>query len=597
MKTPFSSKTLIALAVAVAVAAAYETGANEQPIPPPPATDGVLPAGIQPGSPVAEVVKLVQSGVDVDVIQTYISNCPSGFNLDADKIIVLTDAGLSSELINAMFAHDQAVKATFPSAVPPEPPANQQPESATEPPVVAEDTSASDGAAQAPQEITVNYFYNNLAPYGSWVALDGYGYCWRPNVTVYNSCWRPYCDRGRWVYTDCGWYWNSDCAWGATFHYGRWFCHPGFGWCWWPDTVWAPSWVTWRSCYNNYCGWAPLPPYTAYQQGIGFCYRGNNVAVNFGFGLGANSYTFVSYGNICQPHPRNHCLPQNQVNQVYHQSTVVNDYTYNDRHRIENRGISPTAFAGSTRHPIPTVPVASLNGSGRQNRGGWNHGDRHSGVPATVNPASQNVNGANPQPGVAAQNIGASISQPSSNIPRNHRLPFASPPPGGSRPTVANGGGQATPAHPTAQQPRQNGNPRRIDPPPRPVQANVPAANNLAVSAPAPAQGRHHNPMIANGNNRVQNPQPNRTHVVAAPVERPQMNQPVRTPPPARVAPAPVVSTGRPQMALNEPRPNVNHNSQPAPRNNAAPAAAASQPQSSGNNGYGRGPNWVVQNH
>ena len=37
------------------------------------------------------------------------------------------------------------------------------------------------------------------------------------------------------------------------------FTMRAYGWCWAPDTVWGPSWVTWRYS-GDYCGWAPLPP-------------------------------------------------------------------------------------------------------------------------------------------------------------------------------------------------------------------------------------------------------------------------------------------------------------------------------------------------
>ena len=112
----------------------------------------------------------------------------------------------------------------------------------------------------------MNYFYDTLAPYGTWVQVDGYGRCWQPLVVVSEPGWQPYCDRGHWVYTDAGWYWMSDYSWGwAPFHYGRWFHHERFGWVWTPDTVWGPSWVTWRYS-DDYCGWAPLPPFTAYRE-------------------------------------------------------------------------------------------------------------------------------------------------------------------------------------------------------------------------------------------------------------------------------------------------------------------------------------------
>jgi hypothetical protein len=365
MKTYFSSKILIALAVAIAAAAAIGTQADEQPIPPP-SIDIALPAGIPPGSPVAQVVKLVQAGVDASVIQTYITNCPSAFNLDADKIIALADAGLPSDLVNLMFEHDNNFLASLPTAAAPPPSPAPAPVVAASPPPVE---TASPPPAEPPTEVTVNYFHQNLSPYGSWVEVDGYGRCWRPNIVVYDTGWRPYCDRGRWVYSDCGWYWDSDYSWGMTFHYGRWFNSPSHGWCWWPDTVWAPSWVTWRSS-DAYCGWAPLPPRTVYRTGIGFSYCGDDVAVSFGFGLSSSCYTFVNYNNFCQPNPRRYCAPVTQVNQFYSQTTVINNFDCKQE-TICNQGVSATSISQAANRRVEPVPIGQLVNPGRR---GW-HGN------------------------------------------------------------------------------------------------------------------------------------------------------------------------------------------------------------------------------
>lgn len=96
-----------------------------------------------------------------------------------------------------------------------------------------------------------------LGPYGTWVEVGSYGRCWRPvGIEV---GWRPYCE-GEWVWTDCGWYWQSDEPWGwACYHYGYWVMDPAFGWVWVPGVEWAPAWVSWR-VGGGYIGWAPLPP-------------------------------------------------------------------------------------------------------------------------------------------------------------------------------------------------------------------------------------------------------------------------------------------------------------------------------------------------
>ena len=246
MKTSFYKKPVIALTVVVMVAAGSISRAQDQSMPPQAAGDSALPAGIEPNTPLAQVVKLAQAGVDVTVIKNYISNSPGAFNLDADKIISLNDAGIPSEVVNAMLDRDKALYL-----------ANVSPPPASMPQVNPAPTDTDTAPPTAP--VTVNYFNDTLSPYGSWVVVEGYGRCWRPTTVIYDAGWRPYCDRGHWVYTDCGWYWDSDYAWGVTFHYGRWFRHAQFGWCWYPDTEWSPSWVTWRSS-ADYCGWAPLPP-------------------------------------------------------------------------------------------------------------------------------------------------------------------------------------------------------------------------------------------------------------------------------------------------------------------------------------------------
>ena len=100
-------------------------------------------------------------------------------------------------------------------------------------------------------------FYAPLTPYGSWVEVSSYGRCWHPAQVGVD--WRPY-ENGEWVWTDCGWYWESDEPWSwACYHYGRWVFDPAYGWLWVPDVEWAPAWVYWRVA-PDYIGWAPCPP-------------------------------------------------------------------------------------------------------------------------------------------------------------------------------------------------------------------------------------------------------------------------------------------------------------------------------------------------
>ncbi len=100
-------------------------------------------------------------------------------------------------------------------------------------------------------------FVAPLASLGVWTEVGSYGRCWRPAHVA--AGWRPYCD-GHWVWTDCGWYWQTDEPWGwACYHYERWFCDPAGLWFWVPGIEWAPAWVCWREG-GGYVGWEPLGP-------------------------------------------------------------------------------------------------------------------------------------------------------------------------------------------------------------------------------------------------------------------------------------------------------------------------------------------------
>jgi hypothetical protein len=379
MKTSFYSKTMIAWAVAIAAAAGTITQAQDQPMPPP-AGDSALPPGVDPNTPLAQVVKLAQAGVDESIIKNYILNSPGAFNLDTDKIITLKDVGVPTDVVNAMMDRDKVLYLANVSPPPPAP--------APEAPPATTDT------APPAEPVTVNYFNDSLTPYGSWVVVEGYGRCWRPTTVIYDSGWRPYCDRGHWVYTDCGWYWDSDYAWGVTFHYGRWFRHDRFGWCWYPDTEWAPSWVTWRSS-SDYCGWAPLPPLAVYRPGAGFFYRGASVAVSFDFGLRADCFTFVSPDRFCEQHPRRFCVEPARVPQVFGRTTVINNFDVHNTF-VVNNGIDVARIPGRDHHPIQPIHVGSLPNAGRQGwRGGGdgNHPGQHAVGNNNNNPGHTVVNG------------------------------------------------------------------------------------------------------------------------------------------------------------------------------------------------------------
>ena len=329
------------------------------------------PANLKLSATANEVVKLAQAGLDEGVMLAFVTNSTWGFKLSSDDIIYLNDIGVPGVVVTAMLQRDEALRVSTdalayappgysnqlvpaPGAPIAYPLANTAAEAAevqTQPTEVVE-------YVQPPQDVNVsyNYFYDSLAPYGTWISIGGYGRCWRPVVAV-NPGWQPYCNGGRWIYSDCGWYWASDYSWGwGPFHYGRWFCHNRFGWCWAPDTVWGPSWVSWRYS-QGYCGWAPLPPTVGWSAGAGFSYRGRRVPANSGFGLTANHYTFVPVNGFYDANPSRHRLTGRNAIQVFNSTVVVNEIGQDNHHRIINRGIPVRDVANVTHTEFHTRGV------------------------------------------------------------------------------------------------------------------------------------------------------------------------------------------------------------------------------------------------
>lgn len=111
-------------------------------------------------------------------------------------------------------------------------------------------------AQQTAEALNFQVFYDALAPFGTWIHEEQYGYVWIPPETDFH----PYYTNGYWEMTVYGNTWISLYPWGwAPFHYGRWTYDPFYGWIWIPGYQWAPAWVCWRHG-RGYYGWAPLGP-------------------------------------------------------------------------------------------------------------------------------------------------------------------------------------------------------------------------------------------------------------------------------------------------------------------------------------------------
>jgi hypothetical protein len=325
----------------------------------------------------AEVVKLAQAGMGEDVLLAFVGAEKTPFSLGSDQITYLNDVGLSGIVIKAMIQRDTAISAAnaslaATSTAPPfdtnapgpspdetamTPPPPDDPGTML-PPDGSDDYSSSDDAA---------YFYDALAPYGAWTYVAGLGYCWQPAVYAVDHSWQPYGDRGRWMSTASGWYWQSDYSWGwAPFHYGRWYRQKGTGWVWAPDRTWAPAWVSWRQS-AEYAGWAPLPPSAKFVAGVGgFKFGKDFVGQNFEFGLTARRYIFIPIERMTDAAPSRYSLMPDQSARVYQQTTVANSYTVQNN-QVVSRGVDAQQVAKVSGTELRVADIQEMpRGKGRK---------------------------------------------------------------------------------------------------------------------------------------------------------------------------------------------------------------------------------------
>jgi hypothetical protein len=176
----------------------------------------------------------------------------------------------------------------------------------------------------------VNDFYAPLSPYGKWVELPRYGWCWYPAYT--DQDWRPYAV-GQWQWTDSGWYWVSEEPWAwATYHYGRWLWDSYYGWVWLPGVEWAPAWVSWREG-GEYVGWAPLPPECDFA--------GRDVIYADQIVIAPQTFVFVEQRRFCD-----HIQPSVLVfNQTIINKTVNITKIQRVNHTVVNEGPNVQAIA------------------------------------------------------------------------------------------------------------------------------------------------------------------------------------------------------------------------------------------------------------
>ncbi len=343
-----ASLLLTAICVTLGSIFLFVAGSGPAQTPPP-----KLPAGVQ------DVVKLAKAGLGEEVILAQIKSSGAAYNLSVDQILYLNSQGVSQNVIKALMQNSNpgsapAVTPAVPSLNPP--PGNPIP-GLSSPALTPPPGPLPASAAPA----SFDSFRAQLTPYGAWIDMPGYGLVWRPTVAAADPYWRPYCDQGHWVYTDEGWSWQSDYPWGEiAFHYGRWL-RGGLGWVWVPAYDWAPAWVCWRHS-EGYSGWAPLPPGAVFRAGIGLTFNGR-LAVDVGFGLGPEAFTFVPYDHFWDHSLRAFILPRDRVDFVFGRSVIRNGYRL-DHGRFVVEGIGRDRMAGYTHREIRVERA----GRGREER-------------------------------------------------------------------------------------------------------------------------------------------------------------------------------------------------------------------------------------
>ena len=206
--------------------------------------------------------------------------------------------------------------------------------------------------------VSLQTFYDELSPYGTWIQDPQYGYVWRPDVN--QEEFRPYYTNGRWAMTEYGNTWVSNYDWGwAPFHYGRWVINSYRQWIWLPDTNWGPAWVDWRSG-DGYYGWAPMAPSISINLSFGRRYTVPEFCWNFipQSNIYINSFPRYNYGR----------------NNVYIRNTTIinNTYVYNRRsyyggprmediRRATNRNVTVYRYSQSNRPGASRIDNRSVS--------------------------------------------------------------------------------------------------------------------------------------------------------------------------------------------------------------------------------------------
>jgi hypothetical protein len=340
------------VSTALVLASLYFGTFSPLPAQTPPAGDtesagASLPSGVQ------DVVSLTRAGLNEDVILAQIRSVGSTYQLSTDQVIYLSNAGVSQNVIKALISGGAPAASNEAPA-----PVSSQEGYGSPAPTAAPAAPAAEATPSA--AVSFDYFHDQLAPYGNWVQVANYGWAWSPAVAAADGGWRPYADQGQWVYTDGGWYWQSQYPWGdIAFHYGRWYRDLSYGWLWVPDYTWAPAWVCWRNAEaEGYCGWAPLPPGARFVMGEGLFFDGR-LAVDVDFGLRWDAFVFIGFDHFWNRDYRHFFLVGNRAAFMFRHSFIRNGYRM-DHGRFVVDGLGRDRIARYTHRDVRVVRAGNL---------------------------------------------------------------------------------------------------------------------------------------------------------------------------------------------------------------------------------------------
>jgi hypothetical protein len=321
---------------------------------------------------------------------------------------------------------------------------------------------------------SVQAFEPSLAPYGDWVASNGVR-AWRPSPAVVGNDFVPYASSGQWVSTEAGWSFSSSLPFGwATFHYGRWWYDPSYGWVWIPDTTWGPSWVEWRYG-GGYAGWAPLAP-LAFQS----YYRPR--------------WYFVQSSYLCSRNLNRYAVPFAQYNSVY--GVTVGVPTRHYRGQSWHVGPSWRDVARiSVERPIrrsmvydqPRHVAVNVGGYGSPSGGGYRGGSHVAVPPPATNGGFIPPPRGSPVPPPRSGNYGNYGNYGNGGHPAT--APSSSPPPAThySPPPASRGPGPSYSPPPAA----HYSSPPSYSPPPHSTSAPAPHYSPPPVSHPSAPPASH----------------------------------------------------------------------------------------------------------